>query len=223
MKKQHKTFLICVALLAIILVSLQFDLITYISPEYISNVVESYGYFGPLVFMVIYYFVTLLFISAALFTILAGTLFGPLWGSIYVIIAATLAAQSAFYISKYLGSSFVEKLGSEGLTKKMIRTINQHINTGGFKTFFILRCLFLPYIPLSYAAGLIPKAKPADFFWATLITNIIFSPAFVAFGDALTEGPTAIIIASILIILVLFIPKILKKFHKKNHLQRESK
>ncbi len=184
----------------------------FTSPENLKSTIESFGVFAPIVFIVIYYVLTLLFVSAALFTVLAGLLFGKLWGSIYVIIAATAAAQTAFYVSKNLGSDKVHALKQKKGIGSLIKTLEEKCQKNGLRNFFILRCLFLPYAPLSYAAGMIKTAKARDFFIATLVTNMIFSPAFVFFGDSLLKGPKALILPAVLIVLVLLVPKIVKKF-----------
>ncbi len=188
----------------------------FIQPENLKNWIEQFGIFAPIVFMVIYYFLVLAFVSAAAFTILAGILFGKLWGSIYVIIAATLAAQTGFFISRALGSEKLAELKNKKGIGKFIKLLEEKSEHHGFRNLFILRCLFLPYMPLSYAAGIIKKVRPTDFLWATLLTNLIFSPAFVFFGDSLLKGPKALILPLVLICVVLLVPKIVKYFQKHN-------
>jgi uncharacterized membrane protein YdjX (TVP38/TMEM64 family) len=68
----------------------------------------------------------------------------------------------------------------------------------------------VPYIPASYAAGLIKEAKAKDHFFGTLVTNMIFSPAFVFFGDSLMKGPKALLLPAGLIVVVLLVPRIIK-------------
>lgn len=189
----------------------EFQLLEYLSKESLESFLEPFGVFAPLIFMIVYYVITLLFISATAFTIISGLLFGKLWGSIYVIIAASLSALTAFYISRYFGKDVLEKLPEKGIGK-LIKKLNEKVEHNSFKSFFVMRCLFLPYAPLSYAAGLVKKANAKDFFLATLITNIIFTPAFTYLGDSLLEGPKALILPVVLIVLVLLVPKIMKRF-----------
>ncbi len=185
----------------------------FIKPENLKIFIYSFGILAPIIFMGIYYVLTLALISAAFFTVLAGVLFGKVWGSIYVIIAATTAAQTGFYVIKKFNKKF-SKWENNPTIKPFIKLLEKKLKKNGFRNFFILRCLFLPYMPLSYAAGFIKTAKAKDFFFATLFTNMIFSPAFVFLGDSLLAGPKALILPIILIMCVLLVPKILKKFHK---------
>lgn len=212
--KSPKFWILLIIVAVLGFLEYRYNLRQYLTPEQLETFINQFGVWAPLVFMLIYYVLVLLFVSAAAFTILAGILFGPLWGSIYVIVAATAAAQTAFFISRYFGkgldTSLLEKKGIGPLMSK----IEKGCEKDGFKNFFIMRCLFLPYIPLSYAAGLIQKAKARDFFFATLFTNMIFTPAFVFFGDSLLKGPKALLLPVILIVLVLAVPRIIKKFQK---------
>jgi uncharacterized membrane protein YdjX (TVP38/TMEM64 family) len=211
MKKLLKILLAIFAIFMVIFLVREFQLLQYLNKESLETFLEPFGVFAPMVFMLIYYVITLLFVSATAFTIISGLLFGKLWGSVYVIIAASLSALTAFYISRYFGKDILEKLPEKGVGK-LIRTLNAKIEHNCFKSFFVMRSLFLPYIPLSYAAGLVKKANAKDFFLATLITNIIFTPAFTYLGDSLLEGPKALILPVILIVLVLLVPKIVKRF-----------
>ncbi len=218
MKKYIKYAILFVAGI-IIFLGYKYELHAYLTEENITAWIESFGHWGPLVYMVLYYVAILFFLPATVFTILAGLLFGKFWGSVYVVIAATLSAQTAFYITRYLGSDAAQKFskdkrGMSALIEKIRNQCEKKCKLYGFRTFFIMRCLFLPYIPLSYAAGLIKTAKASDFFFATLVTNMIFSPAFVYFGDQLSEGPKALILPVILIGLVLSMPRIVKKLRK---------
>ncbi len=175
--------------------------------------IRSTGIWAPLVFVMIYYLATLFFLSATVLTILSGLVFGAFWGSVLTVFAATAAAQTAFFLSRRFGGDITQKLGkNSGIVSSMTERIEKQLDQNGFQAFFTLRCLFLPYIPVSYAAGLIKKAKARDFFWATLITNAIITPIFVLFGDSLFKGPKALLISAGLIALVLMIPKLIKKF-----------
>ena len=192
-------------------------ILDFIKPESLESFINRFGVWAPLVFMLLYYGLVLAFISAAAFTILSGLLFGKFWGSVYVIITATLAAQTAFFITRKLGpeklSSLKNKKGIGPLISKIEKQTDQH----GFQSVFLLRCLFTPYIPLSYAAGMIKTLKTRDFFFATLFANMIFAPAFVFLGDSLLEDPKALISPITLVILVLAVPRIIKKLKPDTH------
>lgn len=200
----------------LILAVFYFDLHLFFTADKIEAWVEGFGIFGPVAYMVLYYVGTLLLIPATVFTVLSGLLFGKVFGSIYVVLAATLAAQTGFYIARYLGHESAEKFGGgKGAISSLINKINAQVEKNGLQAFVMIRCFFLPYMPVSYASGLVKNAKARDFFFGTLITNAVFSPAFVFLGDAITKGWKAFILPVTLIVLVLCVPRIAKKMHRK--------
>lgn len=184
---------------------------SFLQPASLKNFIAQFGYFAPVAFMALYYFLVLAFISAVALTVLAGILFGKIWGSIYVIIASTLAAQTAFFITRALGPEKLDNLKEKKGIGPLIKKVESQTSDHGFKSIFLLRCLFAPYMPLSYAAGMIKPLRARDFFFATFFTNLIFTPAFVFLGDSLLDGPKALILPLILVTLVLATPKIIKR------------
>jgi uncharacterized membrane protein YdjX (TVP38/TMEM64 family) len=186
----------------------------HLTAENIEIFVNQFGVFAPVVFGIMYIIgITFLF-QAVLFSILAGVLFGTLQGSIIVIISATLASALCFWATRSYGveiTSWIE----QGTLKSLVSKVNGEVEENGFLSFFILRCVQTPYIPLSLAAGLVRKAKFKDFILATFITNCIFSPIVVYFGSNITAGPKALILPVALIIASIVISKLVKKYTQK--------
>lgn len=210
-----KISVLALIILGLILVVRAVGIENLVDPDKLRLFIDQFGIFAPIVYGCIYFLATLALLSAAALSILSGIFFGNFWGSVLVIIAATAAAMVAFYLTKFFGKELSEKLsGGSGTLGKMVNKIETEIEQGGFRAFFIMRCLFLPYIPFSYAAGLVKTAKAKDFFWGTFLANCIFSPIFVYLGDSITLGYKALILPLILIVLMLFVPKIVKKIRK---------
>ena len=78
--------------------------------ENITNFLEQYGIFAPLIFIFIYALATVLFLPGLILTILAGVLFGPILGTISAIIGATIGASLAFLNARYIANEKVESL-----------------------------------------------------------------------------------------------------------------
>jgi uncharacterized membrane protein YdjX (TVP38/TMEM64 family) len=94
----------------------------------------------------------------------AGLIYGPIYGTIYGVIGAFLSATVGFYIAKYFGKGFVDKL-LKGRNTKIEGDIEKH----GFSIMLFLRLAFIfPFDPLSYAAG-ISKMKYRHFILGTVI------------------------------------------------------
>jgi uncharacterized membrane protein YdjX (TVP38/TMEM64 family) len=211
--KRYRTILPVLGIISLLyLVYAYTPIVKYTNQQQLQLLVQAAGAFGPVLFGIFYIIITMLFISAAAFSVLAGTLFGKVLGSTIVIIAATISAQASFFIARYFGSAIYEQLGNRGgLVEQLVRKIQVGIKHNGFTYFFIMRCLFLPYIPASYAAGIVKGSNAWQFFWATLLTNAIFSPAFVYFGESIFKGPKALILPAALIAVVLMVPKIVRR------------
>jgi len=150
-------------------------------------------------------------LPAVLFTVLAGVLFGILWGTVYVVIAATIAAIIGFQIARKFK---ITSKSRNKIIRKLVDQCDNHCRNNGLQAFIILRLLYLPYMPLSYAAGLVKSARLRDFTVATFLTNIIGSFTFVYFGSNLDKGLKGLLLPGILIALTLLIPRIVKKFKK---------
>jgi uncharacterized membrane protein YdjX (TVP38/TMEM64 family) len=71
--------------------------------------VAGYGPWAPLLFIAGYVVLELAFMPALPLTLLGGLAFGPLWGTVYVSVAATLSAALAFLVARYMARGAVER------------------------------------------------------------------------------------------------------------------
>lgn len=113
--------------------------------------VNSLGYLGPIAFIAIYNLATLLFIPGSILTLKGGCLFGVFWGSIYVIIAATIGATLAFLIGRYLSRDWVvQKLDKH----PKFKAIDLAVAKEGWKIVLLTRLSpIFPFNLLNYAFG----------------------------------------------------------------------
>ncbi|BCX10104.1 MAG: hypothetical protein KatS3mg066_3963 [Fischerella sp.] len=114
--------------------------------------IESLGSWGAIAFIIIYNIATLLFIPGSLLTLKGGCLFGVVWGSIYVLIAATIGATFPFIIGRYLTRDWV----CRQLEKHpKFKAIDQAVAKQGFKIVFLTRLSpIFPFNLLNYAFGI---------------------------------------------------------------------
>lgn len=114
--------------------------------------VKDLGPVGILAYVVIYNLATLLFIPGSLLTLGGGALYGMFWGSIYVVIAATLGATIAFLIGRYYTRAWVAQQ-LQGHPK--FQAIDQAVAKDGLKIVFLTRLSPLfPFNLLNYAFGI---------------------------------------------------------------------
>lgn len=63
--------------------------------------IKNFGGLTPLIFITLFNIGTLLFVPGSVLTIKSGVLFGTVWGSVYVLIAAFLGAMLTFGLGRY--------------------------------------------------------------------------------------------------------------------------
>lgn len=98
--------------------------------------VESLGSFRPLAFISIYNLATILFVPGSLLTMGGGAIFGLVWGTIYVTIAAILGATLAFILGRYFCRDFVKnKIGD----RHKFQAINRAVAAEGLKIVLLTR------------------------------------------------------------------------------------
>ncbi len=114
--------------------------------------IEHLGVWGPIAFIATYNFATILFIPGSVLTLGGGVLFGLWWGSVYVLIAATLGATFAFLIGRYLSRDRVVK-SMEAHPK--FQALDRAVAKEGLKIVFLTRlCPLFPFNLLNYALGI---------------------------------------------------------------------
>ena len=157
MGKQHKRqlntkikLLLTACLIAILIVvgkQFNFHQLLHTSIAWVENL----GIFGPIAFIVIYNLATLLFIPGSILTLKGGCLFGWFWGSVYVLVAATLGAIIAFLIGRYCSRNWVAR--TIGKNPKF-KAIDRALGKEGFKIVLLTRLSpVFPFNLLNYAFG----------------------------------------------------------------------
>jgi len=114
--------------------------------------VHGLGPWGPVVFVLGYAVATIAFIPGSLLTLAAGAIFGLVGGTVYVFIGATIGANAAFLIARYLARKPIEaKLGE----RPKFHAIDRAIAKQGLKIVSLLRLSpVFPFNLLNYALGL---------------------------------------------------------------------
>lgn len=135
---------------------------------------------GPLIFIVFYTLQPLIFFPSWLLTVGAGYVYGPIWGTLYTLLASNFSSVVAYWTGRYFGHSIVSKLKPESLS---VRYAHQMRNKS-FETVLVMRLLFLPYDLVSYLAGFL-RIDIRPFIIATIIGSLPGTLAFVLFGSSI--------------------------------------
>ncbi|MBD2189241.1 TVP38/TMEM64 family protein [Pseudanabaena mucicola] len=114
--------------------------------------INSLGYIGGIVFMLIYIIATVAFLPGSILTLGAGVVFGVVVGTVYVFIGATLGSIAAFLVGRYLARSWVAQkiAGNSKFT-----AIDRAVAHEGFKIVLLTRLSpIFPFNLLNYAFGI---------------------------------------------------------------------
>lgn len=114
--------------------------------------VADLGFWGPLIFGLIYVVATVLLIPASVLTLAAGAVFGLGLGLVTVSLASTTGAACAFLIARYLARERVQRLAQRN---DKFGAIDDAISEGGWRIVAMLR--LSPAVPFglqNYLYGL---------------------------------------------------------------------
>lgn len=169
--KEHKMKVLHYFIAALLIIIVGYVMMKYgkrlshIRIRHVRNYILSYGKFASIIFVLIYSLKPIFLVVPVLpLSIVAGSVFGPYKALMLSMIGCFTSATLAFFLAKFLGRSFVDKI-LKGKAMKLDSNIEKH----GAMIMGIMRLSFVfPYDPLSYAAGL-TKMKYKDFILGTLI------------------------------------------------------
>lgn len=143
----------------------------------------------------------------------SGAVFGHAWGTLYIIIGATLGAVIAFLIARFAGYKVVRKMLPAHWSLEKASTQNA-LMVG----IFISRLVpFLSFDLVSYAAGLTPISL-WRFFIATVLGLIPASFLLAHFGNELRQEDLQNIGLIVLIAGLITLPAILFGLYRKRKL-----
>lgn len=113
------------------------------NPEELKDFINSFGYYGIIVFMLFQIFqVIIFFIPGEVMQVAGGWIYGTFGASILSIIGINIASIFVFLISKRFGRPFVEKVVAE----KQLKNIEMALSSKKLNLIVFL-IYFLPGIP----------------------------------------------------------------------------
>ena len=142
--------------------------------------VGQLGPWGAVIFIAIYVVATVLFVPGSVLTLGAGAVFGVVWGSIYVSIAATLGATCAFLVGRYLARDAIARK-IEG--NERFAAIDRAVANEGWKIVGLTRLSpVFPFTLLNYAFG-ITRVKLGHYVLASWIGMMPGTVMYVYLGS----------------------------------------
>lgn len=185
--------------------------ITNISPDKIKTFILSFGWKAPIVYIFLYTIRPLFLFPASLLSLSGGLTFGPLRGTLYDIIGASLGAYISFFISRKLGMEAIQKV-----TSNKFKKVDYQMEAHGFRSILFVRLIPLfPFDAISYTAG-ISKIKFKDFALGTTLGLIPGSLVYNYLGHSLNNiFSLQFFIALSVLVLFMIIPLFYKILIKK--------
>jgi uncharacterized membrane protein YdjX (TVP38/TMEM64 family) len=179
----------------------------WLNQQNISSFIARHSTGAPLVFIIICALRPLLFFLPSMgLTIVAGTLFGAWWGTIYVAIGGALSTLVGFYFARWLGRDWVQTLIR---SNQPMRHLDAWFRQHGKNSILFMRFCNLPWDIVSYWAGLTGIAF-RDFYLASLMALLPFSFLYTYFGTQIfTPGTPGFIISLAIIIVMGSLPYII--------------
>ena len=194
------------------------DLIRLENVARLKQWIEGYGALAPAIYVAGYILATVFFVPGLAVTVLGGVAFGPLWGTVYVWIGATIGLGLAFLVARYAVRSTVERWvqASPRLAK-----MDGQVAENGWRIVMLTRLVpIFPFNLQNYAYGITRIG-----FWPYLITSSICilpgTAAFTFAGGALSDGRgdvkrtlAYLAIAGVLLVLISLIPRWIQRRSK---------
>jgi uncharacterized membrane protein YdjX (TVP38/TMEM64 family) len=150
--------------------------------------INGLGPWGPLAFVAIYLLAVVCLAPASIFTLGAGFLYGMIWGSVLVLLAAYFAAIICFLLGRHIARDWVAHRME---AQPKFRAIDDAVAREGWKIVALVRLApIFPFSIMSYAFGL-TRIR----FWSYALANITMIPGtlmYVYFGSVardLTDRP----------------------------------
>ena len=223
MKKSIIKILIAVGVVAAVYLVLRYygvtDDIRLENVPKIKTWVAGFGRIAPLVYIGLYLVSTVFFLPGSPVTVLAGFVFGPLWGIFYASVASIISISIAFLIARYVARDLIE-----GWVKNnaQFRKIDEQVEEQGWRILMFTRLVpIFPFNLQNYAYGL----TSIRFSTYVLVSAIFMLPGtavFVQLGGAFVSGEGNIWktllylgIAGVLMLLLSLVPRLLQKYQTK--------
>ena len=185
-------------LVTVILIKYRTEL-KHINFKHLKKFIKSYGKFSSLCFIIIYSLKPILFIvPTSLLTVIAGNIFGPFVGLALSMFSSFIAASIAFYLARFFGKPFVDKLIGEKTLK-----LDDNIEKNGFIIMLLMRLsIVFPFDPLCYASGL-TKIKYRDFILGTMLGILPEMLVYSFMGKNISHPFSKVFILPILFVMLL--------------------
>jgi uncharacterized membrane protein YdjX (TVP38/TMEM64 family) len=138
---------------------------------------------GPLLYILIYTLRPLAFFSAIVVTLLGGAIWGPVWGTVFVVIGSNMSATLAYGFGRVFGQG-VLATGESDASAGVVSRYAERLRANAFSTILVMRLIFLPYDLVNYLSGFL-RVPYRPFILASILGSLPGTLTFVLAGASL--------------------------------------
>lgn len=161
------------------------DLLSFDNLGRLRDYIEGFGPAAPLVFILGYAVATVAFLPGTPLTLLAGLAFGPVLGTIYVMVGATLGLTLAFLVARYAARGLIASWVEEN---ERLQRLDGEVERQGWRILVITRLVPLfPFNLQNYAYGL-TKIGLGIYVFVSAVCIIPGVVAYTFAGGSVTSG-----------------------------------
>ena len=194
----------------------------YLSREGVARGVEILrgSALAPLIFVPLYAGAVALGIPGTILTLMGGAVFGLWWGTLLNWLGATIGANLAYLLARFLGrEGITQLLGARADKWPAMERLDRAVRKHGFRGMLTLRLIpVVPFNALNFGGGLVGMSWPS-YAVSTALGILPGTFVYTMFADALLEGSTEasrdafvrMAVAGVLLVFLSFLPVILKK------------
>ena len=168
-------------------------------PRFIRGAAMEAGNAGPFLLFAAYQAVTIIPFPTAALAIITGSLYGPWWGSLIVVVSLNAASWISFWFARYLGRHFVRESQS-----RWVRRYEEWMIEDGFFAVLIARLLYIPFEYVGVAAGL-STLTFGRYALASFLGMVPSTVTFVILGDAFTDPRAWVLFGALLLAIAIAI------------------
>ncbi len=129
-----------------------FDQLTLENVERLDAWFRGFGIWAPVIFIGVWIVACVFFLPGLPITIVGALIFGPIRGTVYSLVGATLGATAAFLVGRYAAREMVEGLIEKN---RILRKIDEGVEKQGWRMLMITRLVPLfPFNAQNYVYGL---------------------------------------------------------------------
>jgi uncharacterized membrane protein YdjX (TVP38/TMEM64 family) len=136
-------------------------------------------YYGAAIYILAFALRPLAFFSAAALTVVAGSVFGPLWGFGLTVVACNVSAAVTYGCGHFFSNGVLERERLRGI----VRHYADRLHRNSFETVLLMNLVFLPFDLINYLAGFV-RLKFQPFLLATIVGSLPGIVACVLLGSS---------------------------------------